>query len=99
MAARLNEVAMRMLRWMILVFATIVSVAPATAQRYDPNFPFCLQRWQSGGSNYIDCSYASLDQCRATASGLPATCYANPYWPQSHQVSQGRAHRRQGRVY
>src|SRR6266567_1322960 len=97
--ARLNEVAMRMLRWIILVVATILAVAPATAQRYDPRYPVCLQKWGESGFTAIDCSYTSLEQCRMTASGRSATCYANPYWPQAHEASPGRVHRRQGPVY
>ena len=97
--ARLNEVAMRMLRRIILVVTTILAVAPATAQRYDPNYPVCLQKWGRSGLITIDCSYTSLNQCRMTASGLSASCYANPYWPQAHQASPDRVHRPQGRVY
>jgi Protein of unknown function (DUF3551) len=89
---------MRMLSWMILV-ATILLVAPAMAQRYDPNYPVCLQKWGEGGLTAIDCSYMSLDQCRMAASGRSAICYANPYWPQANQASPSRAPRRQGRVY
>jgi hypothetical protein len=85
-----------MLRWMMLAGASILAVAPAAAQRYDPNYPVCLQKWGEGGGSNIDCSYTSLDQCRATASGLSAQCYANPYWPQASQASP--AHRRQRRV-
>ena len=36
---------MRMLRWIILAVAAILAVAPAAAQRYDPNYPVCLQKW------------------------------------------------------
>ena len=97
--AGLNEIAMRMLRWIILLVTTILAVAPATAQRYDPSYPVCLQKWGRSGFTAIDCSYTSLDQCKMTASGLSASCYANPYWPQAHQASPGRAYRRQGRVY
>jgi hypothetical protein len=87
---------MCMLRWMMLAGASILAVAPTVAQRYDPNYPVCLQKWGEGGGSNIDCSYTSLDQCRATASGLPAQCYANPYWPQASHASP--AHRRQRRV-
>jgi Protein of unknown function (DUF3551) len=87
---------MRMLRWTILAVATLPASAPATAQRYDPHSPVCLQKWGQSGATAVDCSYTSLEQCRATASGLSATCYANPYWPQADQVSPGRVHRRQG---
>jgi hypothetical protein len=33
-----------------------------------------------GGSDYYDCTFTSLQQCRATASGLAATCDVNPYY-------------------
>jgi hypothetical protein len=95
----LNEGAMRMLRRIILVVTTILAVAPATAQRYDPRYPVCFQKWGEGGFTAIDCSYTSLDQCRMTASGRSAMCYANPYWPRAHQASPGGVHPRQGRVY
>ena len=42
--------------------------APAQAQTYDPGFPVCLQTYGITG-NAIDCSYASMDQCRASAVG------------------------------
>src|SRR5882757_2321019 len=63
---------MRMLRRIILVVTTILAVAPATAQRYDPRYPVCFQKWGEGGFTAIDCSYTSLDQCRVTASGRSA---------------------------
>ncbi|MGV7219666.1 DUF3551 domain-containing protein [Bradyrhizobium sp. UFLA05-112] len=92
-SAGLNEVAMRMLRWTILVVTTFLAVTPVTAQRYDSNYPVCLQKWGQSGATSIYCGYTSLDQCRATASGLSATCYANPYWQQGDQTSPGRVHR------
>jgi Protein of unknown function (DUF3551) len=90
-----HEVTMHKLRWIMLAGATVLSVSSATAQRYDPSYPVCLQKYGEGGGTNIDCSYASLDQCRATASGLSAQCYANPYWPQSNQGSPGGSSRRQ----
>ena len=35
----------------------------------------------------IDCSFATIAQCAATASGQSAQCYANPYATQSRQLS------------
>jgi hypothetical protein len=69
-----------------LRFCTIaalgVSLAgPAAAQTYDPNYPVCLHLY--GGSftaSYIDCSYTSIPQCQATASGQSAMCEMNPYY-------------------
>jgi uncharacterized protein DUF3551 len=89
---------MRLLGWVMLLGATTMSVAPAAAQRYDPKYPVCLQRWGQGGGTNIDCSFTSLEQCRATASGLSAQCSANPYWQQSLQASPAGISRRRGRV-
>jgi len=88
---------MRLLRWMIVAGTMIPAVTPVTAQRYDPRYPVCFEG-KLGDTMRIDCSYTSLDQCRMTASGLSATCYANPYWSQARQASPARANRRHGRV-
>jgi hypothetical protein len=53
----------------------------AHAQTYDPRYPVCIEVFGGRfGGNYIDCSYTSLPQCRATASGRAATCSINPYY-------------------
>ncbi|MBR1087214.1 DUF3551 domain-containing protein [Bradyrhizobium manausense] len=87
---------MRMLCLMILAGTTaILGAVPATAQRYDPRYQVCLQSWHQRGLVIFDCSYNSMDQCRATASGLSAMCLENPYW----QGPSGRhSRRRQGGV-
>src|SRR5215813_1099441 len=81
-----SEVPMRMFRWMVLVAATVLPAAAATAQRYDPKYPVCMHVWKVDG-DYIDCSFTSWDQCRATASGRSAMCLDNPYWPRTRQAS------------
>jgi hypothetical protein len=53
--------------------------APARAQTYDPNYPVCMQKSEWGGSR-IDCSYTSMAQCAASASGQAGTCVLNPYF-------------------
>jgi len=91
-----TEVAtMRMPCWTILAVATIQAVTPAAAQRYDPRYPVCFEGKQQG-SMTIDCSFTSLDQCRMTASGRNATCYANPYWAQAKAPPGRRSRRGQG---
>jgi hypothetical protein len=55
----------------------MLTAAPAQAQTYDPNYPFCLQFYGDKG-NYIDCSYTSLTHCSASASGRAAQCFTNP---------------------
>ena len=78
------------LTWMILAGGAFLTAAPSHAQTYDPNFPVCLQVYVPRGG-YIDCSFTSLPQCQATASGRGAQCYANPYFAYAHQR---RRHRR-----
>lgn len=67
---------------MILASAAVLAAAPSQAQTYDPNFPVCLQVYAPRGG-YIDCSFTSLPQCQATASGRAAQCYANPFFAQA----------------
>jgi hypothetical protein len=72
---------MRVLACTILTIGTMSVVAPARAQTYDPNYPVCLQTYGIDGS-YIDCSFTSLAQCAASASGRAAQCLNNPYFAQ-----------------
>jgi hypothetical protein len=51
-----------------------------------------------GGGDYLDCSFTSLPQCRATASGLSAMCVINPYYAQANEPPS-RSHRRPRRAY
>jgi hypothetical protein len=70
---------MRVLACTILTIGTMLVAAPARAQTYDPNFPVCLQTYDIDGG-YIDCSFTSLAQCAASASGRAAQCLNNPYF-------------------
>ncbi|MCA6119081.1 DUF3551 domain-containing protein [Bradyrhizobium sp. WSM 1738] len=65
----------------ILTMGMILAAAPASAQTYDPNYPVCIQTYAFGGGR-IDCSFTSLAQCAASASGRSAQCYNNPYFAQ-----------------
>jgi hypothetical protein len=72
---------MHILACTILTIATVLGGATARAQTYDPSYPVCLQTYGIGGS-YIDCSFTSLAQCAASASGRSAQCLTNPYFAQ-----------------
>jgi Protein of unknown function (DUF3551) len=89
---------MRILALAILAIATISVTGPARAQKYDPNFPFCMDVVKWGGSTYEDCSFYTLEQCRASASGLGYICGANPYFVGA-TTSRGRYDRRHRPVY
>jgi hypothetical protein len=84
---------MRLLASMTLTIGMMLVAAPLRAQTYDPNFPVCIQTYAIGGES-IDCSFTSLPQCAATASGRSALCYDNPYF-----VPRDRKPARQRGVY
>ena len=80
---------MRVLACTILTIATVLVAASARAQTYDPNYPVCLQTYGIDGG-YIDCSFMSLAQCTASASGRPAQCLNNPYFAQGDRKPSRR---------
>lgn len=66
----------RALLALMVVFAVSAAVAmPATARE----FPYCIKGCDFGAGTG-DCSFASLAQCQATASGRDASCAANPWF-------------------
>jgi len=62
--------------WLTLIAAVAVfSAVPAVAR----DLPYCI-RGCDFGAGAGDCSFSSLAQCQATASGRDAYCAANPYF-------------------
>ena len=57
--------------------------------------PYCIKGCDFGGGAG-DCSFSSLAQCQATASGRDAYCAANPYFNAraEMQPDRGRQSRR-----
>jgi hypothetical protein len=76
----------------ILTIAAVLAAAPARGQAYDPNYPVCLQSYGIAGGN-IECSYTSLAQCSATASGRAAQCITNPFFAGAQTGPQYRRQR------
>ena len=70
---------MRIAAAAIFTMAAVLTAVPARAQRYDPDYPVCLQTYNIGGGS-IGCGYTSLAQCAATASGRAAQCITNPFF-------------------
>ena len=92
-----KAIPMRILALAILAIGT-VSTGPAAAQKYDPAYPVCLHAYGLAGFNYYDCSYTSLPQCNASASGRAAQCDINPYFAGAEEPRE-RHYRRHPRVY
>ena len=86
------EVRVRAMIGTILVIGTL-AISPTQAQTYDPRYPVCMQRYTRDG-NSIGCGFTSLAQCQASASGLAAQCYANPYYAHATRKASRLAHQR-----
>ena len=83
---------------LLILSGAMLTVVPACAQTYDPNFPVCMKVIVMDGGEHYDCSFTSLAQCTASASGRSAQCLVNPYFAFPGTQPAGRV-RRQQRVY
>jgi Protein of unknown function (DUF3551) len=88
---------MRISALAILAVLAVSVTGSATAQTYDPNYPVCMK--VLGTLNYFDCSFTSLPQCAASASGRAAECVINPYQANALAQPSGPRHQRQRRPY
>ena len=87
---------MRFLVLPILAVGAFYTAAPSQAQTYDPNYPVCLQIYDDMVHYYFECSYTSMAQCQASASGRAAQCVVNPF-PAKAYTRPGSRHKRSHR--
>jgi len=84
----------------MMAMGTWLAAQSADAQTYDPRYPVCMHVYtpggRGGGGDYYDCSFTSLPQCRASASGRAASCDMNPYYAFDQPPAQ---HKRSKRVH
>jgi hypothetical protein len=76
--------------WLALMLAFAVSATvpmPAAG-----GFPYCIKGCDFG-AGAGDCSFSSLAQCQATASGRDAYCAANPYFNAKAEMQTDRSRR------
>jgi hypothetical protein len=80
----------------ILALAMMSTALPVQAQTYDPRYPVCMKVYSGpfGGGEWIDCSFTSLPQCQASASGRAAMCEINPYFAYAKIPRASRRHYR-----
>jgi hypothetical protein len=89
---------MRILALTVLVAGTLLGASAARAQTYAPGYPVCLHVY--GQVTYYECSYTSLAQCNASASGRAAQCVVNPYYANAEiPAPVPPYHRRHYRAY
>jgi len=88
---------MRHLILIPLAMGASLTTAPALAQTYAPGYPVCLHVY--GKASYYECTYTSLAQCNASASGRAAQCVVNPYYANADVTDPPVQHRRHRHVY
>ncbi len=77
----------------LLAISAISAVGTAPAQAgYD--YPVCLRVY--GPATYNECAYATIAQCKASASGRAAECYPNAFAAYPEPALGGRTYRRRG---
>lgn len=84
---------MRTLAVTILTMGIALAVGQAKAQTYDPAFPVCMHVIPWGGGAYYDCTYYTMPQCAASASGRAAQCDLNPFYAGTTAPRNGRRYR------
>jgi hypothetical protein len=60
--------------------SAVLAATSASAQEYDPRYPVCMRLTEWGGGPHIECSFTSIPQCNASASGRAAQCVDNPFY-------------------
>ena len=83
--------------WQALIAAGAVSVAAVAMPAAARELPYCI-RGCDFGAGAGDCSFSSLAQCQATASGRDASCAANPYFNAKADMQSDRS-RQHGRRF
>jgi Protein of unknown function (DUF3551) len=91
---------MRMFSLTMLAAAALAASCSARAQTYSLDYPVCLHVY--GPATHVECSFTSLAQCDASASGRAAQCEVNPFLATVEPIGsfhhQHRHHRRVQRL-
>jgi hypothetical protein len=82
-----------MRRYLIILAPLLASACmfSATSPARAEGYPVCLT---GGGNDMVQCDFASLAQCQATASGGLGSCSANPEYASSAYASNRGARKR-----
>jgi len=73
----------------LVVVPVVLTQTPASALPYDP-YPWCAlySNDEGGGSN---CGFLTIEQCRATVSGIGGFCVPNQFYNPRGSAGRGRS--------
>jgi Protein of unknown function (DUF3551) len=63
----------------LVVLPVVLSKAPANALPYDP-YPWCADYSAGNGGGGTNCGFLTIEQCRATVSGIGGFCVPNQFY-------------------
>lgn len=70
----------------LLTIVGLTSLGAPPAEAQSRRYPYCIQGRTSPGLS--NCTFTSMAQCRATASGRRLTCIRNPFYGQPSRRSR-----------
>jgi len=76
-------------------FAALV-ISSSTAASAQINYPWCAVYSGRGGGG-TNCGFSTIEQCRATISGMGGFCEPNQFYTGSAEKPAKRAHKRKHR--
>lgn len=80
----------------VITIAAIVSLpALATPARAGIEYPWCAQYGGGDNGGGRNCGFTTLEQCRATISGIGGSCEPNLFYPRSASGISQRKRKRQ----
>jgi hypothetical protein len=77
---------MRLLALTVLAIAANSAGGPATAQTFDPRYPFCIHIY--GDPVYFECYYMTMAACTEAVSGRSGQCVVNPLFDRNKTSDQ-----------
>ena len=69
----------RILAALAVVLPVTLSTAPANALPFDP-YPWCADYSAGNGGGGTNCGFLTIEQCRATVSGIGGFCVPNQFY-------------------
>ena len=70
--------------------STVLAQAPASALPYDP-YPWCAN-YGGDANGSSNCGFLTLEQCRATVSGIGGFCAHNQFYNPRPGAARQRTH-------
>jgi hypothetical protein len=74
------------------IVPVVLAQAPADALPYDP-YPWCADYSAGTGGGGTNCGFLTIEQCRATVSGIGGFCVPNQFYNPGKSAGRGRSSR------